>query len=61
MKINPSDYSPPNVNYWGDRCCRVEAEVERLQAKIDASIRVLSDDRLPLQSRVNDARGILAR
>jgi hypothetical protein len=31
------------------------------RAKIDAAIRILSDDRLPLQSRVNDARSILSR
>lgn len=37
------------------------AENERLRAKIDASIRILTDDRLPIQSRVNDVRGVLAR
>lgn len=29
-KTNASNYSPPNVNYWGDRCCKAEAEIERL-------------------------------
>tara|TARA_R110000868_G_C10803419_1_gene757297 strand:+ start:808 stop:1113 length:306 start_codon:yes stop_codon:yes gene_type:complete len=33
-KINPSLYSPPNVNYWGDRCCKAEAEIERLRAAL---------------------------
>lgn len=33
-KINPSNYSPPNVNYWGDRCERAEAEIERLRAAL---------------------------
>lgn len=34
QKINPSNYSPPNVNYWGDRCCKVEAENARLRKGI---------------------------
>lgn len=34
MKINASNYSPPNVNYWGDRCCKAEAEIERLRAEV---------------------------
>jgi hypothetical protein len=36
-------------------------ENDRLRATIDTAIRILSDDRLPLQSRVNDARAILSR
>lgn len=40
---------------------KVAAEIGRLLAAQDAAIRVLSDDRMPLQSRVNDARAILAR
>lgn len=40
---------------------REEQAVAKLQAKIDACIRVLSDSRLPLQSRIHDAVGILAR
>ena len=39
----------------------MQAEIERLRAILDAAIRILSDDRLPLQSRVNDARSILAK
>ena len=39
----------------------LQVENERLRAAQDAVIRVLSDDRLPIQSRVNDARAILAR
>lgn len=40
-KINASNYSPPNVNYWGDRCCRAEAEIERLRADRDALVLVI--------------------
>ena len=29
-----ANYSPPNVNYWGDRCCKAEAEIERLRAAL---------------------------
>ena len=36
-------------------------EIERLRAAQDAAIRILSDDRLPLPSRINDARAVLAR
>lgn len=39
---------------------RQHAEIEKLQARIDAAIKVLSDDRFPHVSRVNDARSILA-
>ena len=39
----------------------MQAEIERLRAILDAAIRILSDDHLPLQSRVNDARSILAK
>lgn len=37
------------------------AENARLRATLDAAIRVLSDDRLSLQSRVNDTRATLSR
>lgn len=37
------------------------AEIEQLRATLDATLRILIDDRLPLQSRVNDARSILSR
>ena len=40
---------------------QLEAEIKRLRAILDAAIRILSDDHLPLQSRVNDARSILAK
>jgi hypothetical protein len=40
---------------------RLTAENERLRAARDATIRTLGDSRTPLQSRVNDAIGILAR
>lgn len=36
-------------------------EIEQLRAKIDASIRVLSDGLMPPRSRIKDARAILAR
>jgi hypothetical protein len=35
MKINASDYSPPNVNYWGGRCSRAEARAERLREALN--------------------------
>jgi hypothetical protein len=40
---------------------KITDEANRLRAAMDAAIRVLSDDRLSLQSRVNDARSILSR
>lgn len=47
--------------YTRSVCGSAAAEIERLLAAQDAAIRILSDDRMPLQSRVNDARAILAR
>lgn len=34
-KINASNYSPPNVNYWADRCCKAEAEIARLKQEVE--------------------------
>lgn len=52
-----------SAGVWHDDAVTDEAaaEIERLRAVIDASIRILSNDQSPLQSRINDARGILAR
>lgn len=35
-------------------------ENEKLRARMDAAIRILSDDRLSLQNRINSARSMLA-
>ncbi len=43
------------------RVARLEAESDKMRSTMDAAIRILSDDRFPLQSRVNDARAILSR
>lgn len=52
-KINPSNYSPPNVNYWGDRCCKAEAEVVRLRAAYVEAARLLSLDQLSQLSKAS--------
>jgi hypothetical protein len=54
-KFCPDEGCPKS---YGCACLREERD--KLRATMDAAIRILSDDRLPLQSRVNDARSILA-
>ncbi len=49
------------VEHLAGQCTTLLRENERLRAVLDAAIRVLSDYRLSLQSRVNDARATLAK
>lgn len=51
-KTNASDYSPPNVNYWGDRCCKAEAEIERLREWLGC-IERLTDDEIGARFRTS--------
>lgn len=53
--------APKTIRALDDAIAAKDSEIARLRATIDASIRILSDEKAPLQSRVNDARGILAR
>ena len=33
-----------NVDYWGDRCCKAEAEVERLRKALEEIVQVGGQD-----------------
>lgn len=38
---SPAENTQRNVDYWGDRCCKAEAEVERLSAARDNLVAAL--------------------
>jgi hypothetical protein len=60
VKINASNYSPPNVNYWGDRCCKAEAEIERLRGALKKIVAIKDDLYGSDWQEIEEARSVAA-